>query len=257
VTKWLANEVRMSHDRPDHHPPAVELTNLRVVAIDGGTGTGKSRLGTELAQLLRTKGVPALFVSTGHLYRAVGYVALQQAKGDAARVRIMTEPQMVALARKHDLQMHGGVVWIDGQPADVDTQLKGPGVGAVTPHGAGFLGVRQIVDAAARRQINEFEGYVLMEGRDIGHGVVPEAPLRLLLVVSPEVAAQRSVEHTVEEIRARDVTDRAHKFGALKHPDEPHDYHYVLPTDEHTPESIRDHVYGLMREVFPTLPERD
>ncbi len=239
----------------------VELTNIRVVAVDGGTATGKSRLVEELAGLLRRKGVPALHVSSGHLYRAVTYLALKSSrkrdpKEAAVWVREHTnEHSLVKLAIKHQVQMHGGLAWIDGAAAEVETQLKAPGVGLALPHVASFLPVREVVNALIRRQVNEFDGYVLIDGRDIGHGVVPDAPLKLLLVVSPEVAAARSKEHTVEEVVARDTADRAHAHGALRHPNDPGDGVRVVATDAHTPESIRDEVYGLMREVFAGLPE--
>lgn len=248
--------------------PTVELVNNRVVAIDGGTGTGKSRLGDELAQLLRRKGVPALFISTGYLYRAVTWVVLQDGLNKARRhpvaerlneavklVRAMDEPVMVAAAEHHQIAMHVGQVWIDEIEASVDEQLKAPGVGAAIPHVASFLAIRQMVNAATRRQVNEFDGYVIVEGRDIGHTVLPEAPLRLLLAVSPEVAAKRSVEHTVAEIIARDTADRSHQHGALRHHDDATEYTHVLWTDNDSPESARDKVYGLMRQSFPVLPE--
>ncbi|HEY6736856.1 MAG TPA: (d)CMP kinase [Candidatus Saccharimonadia bacterium] len=249
------------------NPNAVDLVNNRIVAIDGGTGTGKSRLGDELAQLLRRKGVPALFISTGYLYRAVTWVVLQEAlarlpKRLAANerlaaavraVRAMDEPTMVAASERHQIAMHRGQVWIDEAVASVDEQLKGPGVGVAIPHVASFLGVRQMVNAAARRQVNEFDGFVIVEGRDIGHSVLPEAPLRILLTVAPEVAAERSKEHSVAEVIARDEADRAHKYGALKHPDDARAYTHVFSTDAHTPESARDHTFSLMQATFPTL----
>lgn len=246
--------------------PAVSLVNNRVVAIDGGTGTGKSRLGEELAQHLRRKGVPALFISTGYLYRAVTWVVLQEALGkvrgpkaqkvDAAvkLVRAMDEMVMVHAAQRHQIAMHIGQVYIDEAAAVVEDQLKAPGVGLAIPHVAGFLAIRELVNAATRRQVNEFDGWVIVEGRDIGHTVLPEAPLRLLLVVSPEVAAKRSFEHTVEQIKARDASDRAHLHGALKHPEDAAGYTHVFSTDDHSPESVRDFVYGLMQAKFTYLP---
>ncbi|QQR51807.1 (d)CMP kinase [bacterium] len=247
----------------------IELRNNRILAIDGGTGTGKSRLGSELAQLLRTKGVPALFISTGYLYRAVAWVMLESAQAQAARrrvkivdrlewaireVRESSENDMMAAIAHHQIDMHGGQVWIDETLVEVDTQLKSPGVGRVVPHAASFPLVRAVVDAATRRQVNEFDGFVLVEGRDIGYHVLPEAPLRLLLTVSPEIAAKRSIEHTVEQIIARDRRDQAHQYGALKTDKDAHLYTAVLPTDGHTPESVRDLVYRQMRSVFAELP---
>jgi cytidylate kinase len=138
----------------------IELTNRRVVAIDGGTGTGKSRLGYELAQLLRTKGVPALFISTGYLYRAVTFAVLEAALAQAQRrrvrqgerldwaidrVRQLGEADMVAAIDNHSIAMHGGQVWLDEAPVDAETQLKTPGIGIVIPHVAGFPEVRAMV----------------------------------------------------------------------------------------------------------------
>ncbi|HEY2004655.1 MAG TPA: (d)CMP kinase [Candidatus Saccharimonadia bacterium] len=234
---------------------ALELTNRRVVAVDGGTATGKGRLIEELSQLVRLKGVPVVHLSTGSLYRAVTWAGLQEAKGRVELVRQMGAEQLMKLARERQVEMHGGVVWMDGMPASVEDQLKAPGVGNAISSVAAHPEVRELVNTLTRRQINEFDGYLLIDGRDITHTVAPDAALKLLLTVSPDVAAQRSREHTREEIIARDAADRAHKFGALRHPDDPGKDVIVLPTDEHTPESVRDHVYRLMRKMWPELPE--
>jgi cytidylate kinase len=247
-----------------------QLINRRVVAVDGGTATGKGRLITELASLMRSKGTAVIHLSTGSLYRAVTYVSLQhtrqQVKGrrllDASEVleqavsllHDLPVAYMLELARERQIEMHGGVVWSEGKPMDVDGQLKSPGVGNGVSTVAGHLEVRQLVNRLTRLQVNEFDGYVLIDGRDIGHQVVPDASLKLLLTVSPEIAASRSQEHTMAEIIARDDADRRHQYGALKHADDPGEGVRVLATDEHTPESVRDHVYGLMCEVFDDLP---
>lgn len=232
-----------------------ELTNRRVVAVDGGTATGKGRLIEELSQLMRLKGIPVVHLSTGSLYRAITFAALEQARGRVDRAKKMTPAQFLKLARERQVEMHGGAVWLDGAPASVDEQLKSPGVGNAISSVAAHAEVREFVNVLARRQVNEFDGFVLIDGRDTTHVIVPDAGLKLLLTVSPEVAAQRSREHTREEIIARDAADRMHKHGALRHPDDPGPDVIVLPTDEHTPESVRDHVYKMMRKVWPGLPE--
>lgn len=248
----------------------VALKNLRVVAVDGGTATGKGRLIDELGQLLRLKGVPAIQLSTGSIYRAVAYVAIESAtemvlgRADMTpaetnhaaldMVREMPPEKLLEVVRERNIEMHGGQVWIGGVAASMDDQLKGPAVGTGASVVAGVMEVRELVNEITRRQINEFDGFSLIDGRDIGHTVVPDAPLKLLLTVAPEVAATRSREHTLEEIVARDTRDRGRAHGALKHAHDPGDGVIVLPTDAHTPESVRDHVYGLMRKVFPELP---
>jgi len=247
----------------------VALKNQRVVAVDGGTATGKGRLIDELAQLLRSKDVPVIHVSTGSVFRALAYLAIRReapkvpdqedlSEAEVSHlaldlIRDMSAEELMALARNHMIEMHDGHVWIDGEAASVDDQLKAPSVGT----GASILGdvaeVRQWMTEVTRRQINEFDGFVLIDGRDIGHQVVPDAPLKLLLTVAPEVAAARSHEHTLEEVIARDTRDRARPFGQLKHPDDPGEGVIVVATDEHTPESLRDHVFSLMQSVFAGL----
>ncbi len=233
----------------------VELLNQRVVAVDGGTATGKGRLIEELAQLMRLKGVPVIHASTGSIYRAVAVAALEASRHDMVKVRKLTPKRLLEMAAKRQVAMHGGKVWMDGAPVDVDEVLKGPGVGMAASVVSSVIEVRHLISDITRRQINEFDGFALIDGRDIGHKVVPDAPLKLLLTVAPEVAATRSREHTMDEIIARDERDRAKKYGELKHPDDPGEGVIVLPTDAHTPESVRDHVYELMRETFPGLPE--
>jgi cytidylate kinase len=251
-------------------PNIVALTNSRVVAVDGGTATGKSRLVEELAAVLRLKGVAVMHVSSGHLYRAVAYVGLESVvlgvpkRGKTAaevtaaaleRLRLMDAETLLRLSRERRVEMHGGAVWIDGVAASVDEQIKGPGMGTGSSVVSRLPEVRQFVNALLRRQINEFDGYVLIDGRDIGHGVVPDAPLKLLLTVSPAVAAQRSHEHTIDEIIERDEADKNRQHGPLMRPENAGETMVVMSTDDHTPESARDHVYGLMRRTFAELPE--
>ncbi|GAC1371144.1 MAG: (d)CMP kinase [Candidatus Saccharimonadales bacterium] len=235
----------------------VELINQRVVAVDGGTATGKGRLIEELAQLMRLKGVPVIHASTGSIYRAVAVAALDACKHDLVRVRKLSPNRLLELASKRQIAMHGGQVWMDGAPVSVDEVLKGAGVGMAASVVSSVIEVRHLISDITRRQINEFDGFALIDGRDIGHKVVPDAPLKLLLTVAPAVAATRSREHSMEEIIARDARDRAKTYGELRHPDDPGEGVIVLPTDNHTPESVRDHVYQLMRQTFAGLPAID
>jgi cytidylate kinase len=248
----------------------VALSNRRVVAVDGGTATGKGRLIEELSQVLRLKGVPVVHLSTGSLYRGVAWACLEAARRRVkdrrskpetavlqealSLLRELSHEQMLELTQARQLEMHGGVVWLDGGPVDVEVQLKGPGVGTGASIVSVPVPVREFVNLVARRQVNEFDGFVLIDGRDTTNTVVPDAGLKLLLIVAPHIAAQRSKEHTESEIVARDDADRRKKVGALRHPDNAGDGVIVLPTDDHTPESVRDHVYGLMRKVWPELP---
>jgi CMP/dCMP kinase len=251
-------------------PDSIDLQNNRVVAIDGGTATGKGRLILELSTTMRLKGVPVIHISTGSIYRAVAYCGLEDSKKRVRNRAKLSEVQlidraleqlgqmkperMLELARQHQVEVHSGAVWMDGAEASLDDQIKAPGVGPGAVIVSRHVPVREFVNAVTRRQINEFDGYSLVDGRDITHTVIPDAPLKLLLTVSPEIAAERSREHTIEGIRARDEADRKKAHGALRHPANPGEGVLVVETDNHTPESIRDHVYHLMEKVFGDLP---
>jgi cytidylate kinase len=154
----------------------VELKNTRVVAVDGGTATGKGRLIEELAQLMRLKGVPVIHASTGSIYRAVAVAALDAAK-TIDKVRMLKPARLLALAEKRQIAMHGGQVWMDGMAVSVDDTLKASGVGMAASVVSGVIEVRHLISDITRRQINEFDGFALIDGRDIGHTVVPDAPL--------------------------------------------------------------------------------
>lgn len=241
------------------------MNNARVITVDGGVATGKSRLVSELAQLLRLKGYGVVHVSSGHIYRAVAVVALEMVRPRVNGRRGQTEAQInkacfdlfkkmdmaviLEAVRHRELALHGGEVWLDEAPV-AEERLKAPSIGMATSWSSANPAVREMVNAVVQRQIDEFDGYVLIDGRDIGREVVPGAPLKLFLTVEPVVAAQRSPEHTLVELVERDTADRNRPHGALL----PAADAIILPTDEHTPESVRDHAYRLMRGVFGELP---
>jgi CMP/dCMP kinase len=180
-----------------------------VIAIDGPAGSGKSTLTRSLAEAL---GLPAL--ETGAMYRAVTWAVLQAGvdPGDAEGV--------ADVARRVAIEV-GDRVLVDGR--DVTQAVRGPEVTAAVSAVSANPQVREVLVELQRRWI-ESHGTAVIEGRDIGTVVVPDAALKIFLVASEEERARRrrvdegavaAVEQTLESIRRRDTLDSSRAASPL------------------------------------------
>jgi CMP/dCMP kinase len=165
----------------------------RLIAIDGAAGSGKSTLARLLATTL---GLP--YVNTGAMYRALTLAALRlgiDVEDEDALVRLMeTLDFTLSSVGPEEPQPAPRELWIDGAaPSD---ELESPdvegNVSAVARHPAVRAAMR-----AAQRALGE--GGAVMEGRDIGTAVFPDAPVKLFLMAAPEERAGRRVEERGSE----------------------------------------------------------
>lgn len=147
-----------------------------VIAIDGPAGSGKSTISRLVAQR-----VGLAMLDTGAMYRAVTCAVLR-AGGDVADHDVATAAAEAATIVVDD------VVTIDG--VDVTSEIRGPEVSANVSVVAAHSGVRRRLVALQREWMARHGGGVL-EGRDIGTVVMPDAPLKIYLTASPEVRARR------------------------------------------------------------------
>jgi CMP/dCMP kinase len=191
------------------------MKNL-IIAIDGPVGSGKSTLARRVAELMGY-----VYIDTGAMYRAL---ALKAVRGGLSFDR---DHDLETLARgtRIDLKALDGTqqVFLDGE--DVTTAIRTPEVSQAASKIAVVSGVRHVLVAEQRRAGQE--GGVVMEGRDIGSVVFPDADLKIFLTASPEVRAERRYrEHqqkgdsidlarTLVEIRERDQRDRERTTSPL------------------------------------------
>lgn len=154
---------------------------MRVIAIDGPAGSGKSTVAKALAERLELK-----YLDTGAMYRAVTFAVLRRGIDPA------DDEPVAALARRVDLEVTLEAVRVDG--VDATIEIRGPEVTrAVSLVSANPEVRRELV--TRQREWGHRHGGGVIEGRDIGSVVFPDAELKVYLDAHPEVrAARRSKE---------------------------------------------------------------
>jgi CMP/dCMP kinase len=167
------------------------------ITLDGPSGTGKSSVARDVA---RTLG--AAYLDTGAMYRAATVAVLDAGVSLDDKVAVA---RAVSEAEIHvGTSAHREKVTVDG--VDVRERIRGAEVTrAVSPVSA-VPAVRRLLVARQRDLVSAAEA-VVVEGRDIGTVVLPDATLKVYLTASPEVRAQRRAAQL-------EVTD-AHKIAAL------------------------------------------
>ncbi len=172
-----------------------------IVAIDGPAGAGKSTVARQLAERLGFR-----YLDTGAMYRAL--TCLAQRRGLA----LDQAEELAELAREHPVRFDdAGRVFIDD--ADVTASIRKPGIDKLVPVVARHNAVRAVM-RERQRTLGE-EGDVVIEGRDIGTVVAPQALVKVYLVADHAVRAERrAAEHPelaadalATDLRLRDEKD--------------------------------------------------
>ncbi|HEX5424628.1 MAG TPA: (d)CMP kinase [Candidatus Acidoferrales bacterium] len=189
-----------------------------IIAIDGPVGSGKSTLARRVAEMLAY-----VYIDTGAMYRAVALKALRN--GIAIDPEHADALEALARGTRVDLRAQDGGqrVFLDGE--DVTTAIRTPEAAQAASKIAVIAGVRHVLVAEQRRAGQQ--GGVVMEGRDIGSVVFPDAQLKIFLTASPEVRAERrwrehqqkgdkiDLTRTLEEIHERDRRDSGRTTSPL------------------------------------------
>lgn len=161
---------------------------LRVIAIDGPAGAGKSTVARAVA-----RAVSLPYLDTGAMYRGVAFAVLRDGVDPA------DEDRVSGIAETVDVVVEPGGVTVDGHVVTAD--IRGPEVTSVVSVIATYSRVRATMRAAQRAWILAHGGGVV-EGRDIGTVVFPDALLKVFLTASPLVRAARRVAQVGGDVDA-------------------------------------------------------
>ena len=183
-----------------------------VIAIDGPSGAGKGTISRAISEALGYR-----HVDTGAMYRAVGWKAAHDG------IPLDDESAVSALAQAADIHVEGGVVAIDGH--DVTRAIRTPEIDKAATAVARLPKVREAL--VARQRAVGGAGGVVMEGRDIGTVVFPNADVKIYLDASAEERARRRASDAAhsgsqagqaavaEAIQARDTADTTRAVSPL------------------------------------------
>lgn len=217
------------------------------IAIDGPAGAGKSTIAKRLAQELGF-----VYIDTGAMYRALTLKALKEGKNfddplDLRQMALQTSIQF----KNADLEQK---VFCDG--LDVSTEIRLPRVSSLVSSLARHPEVREIMVKQQQEMARTHS--VVMDGRDIGECVLPNAEFKFFLTATLEERARRRAREMniaddnlgllslEEEIMARDHSDSERQVGALK----------VLP-DSIIIDSSYMHIDEVLDKLLTKIKETD
>lgn len=190
--------------------------NELIVAIDGPSGAGKSTLSKLLAQRL-----DYVHLDTGAMYRCVALAALTQGIDSADQERLGILVQQLKIEFVHTPA--GDLVFLDRE--DVSAAIRTPEVSLLTSKIAAAPQVREALVVLQRRL--GASGGVVLEGRDIGTVVFPQAQVKFFLSASAAERGQRrfdeliakgvkvSLQQTISDVIARDLADSEREHAPL------------------------------------------
>jgi cytidylate kinase len=208
-----------------------------VVAIDGPAGAGKSTVARALAERLGFR-----YLDTGAMYRALTWLAMQRS------LDLSNAEGVAQLARENPvLFSEDDRVWISG--TDVTSSIRETRVDRMVPVVARHHAVREVM-RDRQRQLGR-DGDVVIEGRDIGTVVAPDAEVKVFLVADREERAKRRIaerpgigaDALATDLRLRDESDAARMQPA---PDA-----IEIDTTSLEVDDVVDRIEALVRERSP------
>lgn len=173
-----------------------------VIAIDGPAGAGKSTVAQELAARLGLN-----YVDSGATYRAAALKVLGSGVSPEDEHAVVEAVSRAAIGFTTDGSQSR--VWLDGR--DVTCDIRSPEVTLAAAHVSRMPGVRKKL-VTLQRGLVQGRG-VVMEGRDIGTVVFPDAPLKIFLQADVEERARRRLRQDQQEGRASTLEETAYEIG--------------------------------------------
>ncbi|MEZ4600525.1 MAG: (d)CMP kinase [Syntrophotaleaceae bacterium] len=218
-----------------------------IIAIDGPSGSGKSTLSKLLARALNYTNI-----DTGAMYRSVALAASRAGipPEDGAGLALMCDRLRIEFLRKDG----GERVILDGE--DVSEAIRTPEASMLASRYSAVPEVRRAMVGLQRKM--GADGGVVLEGRDIGTVVFPDADVKFFLLASPEERGRRRYEElkakglpvdlqkTVAEVQARDEADSVREHAPL-----------IQATDALAIDTTRMNIDEVLQEMVRVIRERE
>lgn len=219
------------------------MTRQLTIAIDGPAGAGKSSVAQGVARKLGY-----VYVDSGAMYRAVAWIAMQaglSVEDDSEAITCLAQTMQV------EFRLTNGDQHLFVDDEDLEPRIRLPEVGALSSAVSAIPDVRAALLDTQRALARETG--VVMEGRDIGTVVLPDAGLKIFLTASPEERARRRLEQlrdkhpelTLEQVladqRERDMRDSSREVAPLRKADDA----IEVNSDGMTLEQVIEHIVQL------------
>lgn len=196
------------------------MTNKKIIiTIDGFSSCGKSTLAKQLAQILNY-----VFIDSGAMYRAITLYFIRHQIDITNEASIKAALQSITLLFKYNAESGKSDMYLNGE--NVEAAIRTMEVSNKVSDVAALEAVR--VFAVAQQQQMGIEKGIVMDGRDIGTTVFPDAELKIFVTASPEVRAQRrflelqttnpniSMEEVSNNLQMRDHIDSTRAISPLR-----------------------------------------
>lgn len=218
----------------------------KTIAIDGPAASGKSTVGSRVADALGY-----LFFDTGVMYRAVTWIALQRGIAISDEDAISQIAADVPIDVRPASQEDGRACDVLVEKDDITWQIRRPEVDANVSAVSAYQGVRAALTQQQRRI--GLRGDVVMVGRDIGTVVIPEAGLKIYLDASAEERAQRRYDEVrargeeadyaeiLDKVKKRDHVDSTRALAPLR----PAEDAVIIDSDDLNEEQVFEKIMAL------------
>nr|WP_148881818.1 (d)CMP kinase [Peptacetobacter hiranonis] len=190
---------------------------IMIIAVDGPAGAGKSTISKLIAKKLNIN-----YIDTGAMYRAVTYKCLSEG------VDVKNEEAVIEVAKRTDIDFRDNNIYLDSKV--VNEKIRTREVSANVSDVAKIKEVRYLM-VDVQREIGT-RNDVILDGRDIGSYVFPNADYKFFLVATPEERGRRrykelcekgfegTLEEIIKDIEKRDEIDSNREFAPLKKADD-------------------------------------
>ncbi|MFI3331033.1 MAG: (d)CMP kinase [Rikenellaceae bacterium] len=189
-----------------------------IIALDGYSSCGKSSFAKKIAALLGY-----VFIDTGAMYRAVTWYLLENRK-EITPQSVETELAKINISFKFNPQRQASDIYVNNEC--VESEIRGIKVSESVSQVSQLRSVREKL-VSLQQKMGQDKG-IVMDGRDIGTVVFPEAELKIFMTADPKVRAERrykellekgdkiTLEQIIDNINARDKDDREREISPLR-----------------------------------------